>query len=123
MNPNGKVNRMDYSKRHIKAIEKRLQEYDTVLDGDFVKLKSCRICKTVPVEEGIVWWGSGDPDCRKCLFGSPRFNEDFDDTPCGVTVPSVSNAIHGEDCITKGEQRKVYRHLIKRLKENGYTYK
>ena len=121
MNPNGKVNKMDYSKRHIRAIEKRLQEYDTVLEGDFVKLKSCRICKTVPVERRNERFS--DPDCRKCLFGSPRFNEDFDDTPCGAIVPTTDEAIHGEDCITKGEQRKVYRHLINRLKDNGYTYK
>ncbi len=98
-----------YSAKHIKAVEARLQEYEEVLaSGKFEMLDWCDICDTVP--EGVY-----NNDCDGCLFGSNTLDV------CCKRPGAQGN--YGATCECKPQQRAMYKHLLSKLDENGYTFK
>jgi hypothetical protein len=94
---------MKYSKKHIAAVEARLQEYERVLAlPEFERLDSCHVCKSLILEDRL--WRC----CSECLF-NVCFNDNIDG--------------YGEDCNNQAEQRAQFNHLKKMLAQNGYEYK
>ena len=104
---------MRYSKKHIAAVEARLQQYEEVLvrGKRFKRLDWCTICDDL--ENSPLFKGD---TCRHCLFSTGCFGGEGCEGP-------IQYHYYGATCTTKAQQRTQYAHLLAQLDRNGYEFK
>ena len=108
---------MKYTKKHIEAVEKRLQQYEDALASPvFKKLRSCGICRTVGTRHGL-------PNCSRCLFNHDNTLDVYGQPQDEGCVSPYDGWMTGAWCETKEEQRRQFKYLLRQLDKNGYEWR
>ena len=108
---------MKYTKKHIEAVEKRLQQYeDALASPKFRQLRRCGICRTVGVKDRL-------PDCSRCLLNHNGTLDSYGDPQMEGCVNPDDGWMTGAWCDTKQDQRRQFKHLLRQLGKNGYEWR